>query len=92
MIGKSTCVPRGREVDVSATVTDDTELDEVVLVWSGAGDSGSTEMSGSGSTWRGTMGPLPRGGEVTLRVIATDEQGNTTSGPSTTTEVDSCAV
>jgi RNA polymerase sigma factor (sigma-70 family) len=92
IIGESTCGPSGREVTVRASVTDDTELDEVVLRWSGPAGSGSTEMSESGSTWSGTMGPFPQGGTVTLRVTATDEQDSTTTGPSSTTQISSCAA
>jgi len=47
-------------------------------------------MSPSGSGWSGDMGPFPVGGKVTLSVTATDQQGNATTGPSVTTNVDPC--
>jgi hypothetical protein len=36
------------------------------------------------------MGPFPVGGKVTVSVTATDERGNSTTGPTTTSNVDPC--
>ena len=89
-LGASTCGSGGRSVKVSATATDDSGLKSVVLKWIGPSDSGSATMSASGSSWSGTMGPFPVGGQVSVSVTATDERGNSTTGPTTTTSVDPC--
>jgi RNA polymerase sigma factor (sigma-70 family) len=81
--------PSCDDVAVSARVTDESRVSSVVLRWSGPSGSGSARMSGSGSTWRATMGPFPVGGDVTMRVTATDSRGNTASA-SRTINVDPC--
>jgi hypothetical protein len=40
--------------------------------------------------WTTQIGPFPVGGAVTMRVTATDRHGNTTTGPSSTINVDPC--
>ncbi len=88
--GASTCGPSGRTVTVTATASDDSGLDSVVLRWSGPTGSGRAPMSASGSGWSGLMGPFAEGGPVTARVTATDDRGNATTGPATTATVDPC--
>jgi hypothetical protein len=89
-LGRSACGPAGRTVRVSAPVSDDSGLDSVVLRWAGPSGPGKATMSSSGSAWSADMGPFAVGGKVTLNVSATDEQGNSTTGPSTSTNVDPC--
>jgi RNA polymerase sigma factor (sigma-70 family) len=89
-LGASACGAAGRTVKVSAPVSDDSGLDSVVLQWTGPSGPGRATMSPSGSAWSGDMGPFAVGGKVTLSVTATDEQGNATTGPSTSTNVDPC--
>jgi hypothetical protein len=89
-LGASTCGTGGRTVKVSATASDASGLDSVVMKWIGPSDSGSATMSGSGSSWSGAMGPFPVGGKVTMSVTATDKRGNSTTGPATTSNVDPC--
>ncbi len=89
-LGRSACGPAGRTVKVSAPVSDDSGLDSVVLRWAGPSGPGKATMSPSGSAWSGDMGPFALGGKVTLSVTATDKQGNATTGPSTSTNVDPC--
>jgi RNA polymerase sigma factor (sigma-70 family) len=90
IVGGSTCGSGGRNVKVSATASDASGLEAAVLRWSGPSGSGSATMSGSGSSWSSVMGPFPVGGTVTLRVTATDRDGNATTGPTTTATVDPC--
>ena len=89
-LGASACGSGGRTVKVSAVVSDESGLDSVVLRWTGPSGPGSTTMSPSGSIWSGVMGPFPVAGNVTLSVTATDQQGNSTTGPSTSTRIDRC--
>ena len=89
-LGASTCGSGGRVVKVSAPASDDSGLDSVILRWAGPSGPGRATMSPSGSTWSGVMGPFPVGGKVTLSVTAIDKQGNSTTGPSTSTSVDPC--
>jgi RNA polymerase sigma factor (sigma-70 family) len=89
-VGASTCGSGGRTVKVSATASDDSGLATVVLRWTGPSGRGRATMSSSGSGWSGAMGPFPVGQKVTLSVTATDEEGNSATGPSTTTNVDPC--
>ena len=89
-LGASSCGSGGRTVKVSASASDASGLDSVVLKWTGPSGSGRATMSGSGSSWSGAMGPFPVGGKVTLSVTATDKRGNSATGPSTTTNVDPC--
>ena len=89
-LGASTCGSGGRTVKVSAPASDDSGLDSVVLRWAGPSGPGKATLSPSGSTWSGIMGPFPVGGNVTLSVTATDKQGNSTTGPSTSSNVDPC--
>ncbi len=89
-LGASSCGSGGRTVKVSATASDDSGLDSVVLRWSGPSGPGRATMSASGSTWSATMGPFPVGGNVSVSVTATDKRGSSTTGPSTTTSVDPC--
>lgn len=81
--------PSCDDVAVSARVTDESRLSSVVLRWSGPSGSGSARMSGSGSTWRAEMGPFPVGGNVTMRVTATDSRGNSATA-SRTVNVNPC--
>lgn len=81
--------PSCDDVAVSASVTDESRLSSVVLRWSGPSGSGSARMSGSGSRWSAEMGPFRVGGNVTMRVTATDSRGNTASA-SRTVNVDPC--
>ena len=89
-LGASACGFGGRTVKVSATASDESGLDSVVLQWAGPSGPGKATMTPAGSAWSGVMGPFPVGGKVTVSVTATDEQGNATTGPSTTTNVDPC--
>ncbi|RNL79177.1 sigma-70 family RNA polymerase sigma factor [Nocardioides marmorisolisilvae] len=70
--------------DVSAGVT------SVKLIWSGA-VSGSTQLTSSPTTWHGSLGPVTAIGTVTVRAVATDGRGNTTtSAPRTFTAGGPC--
>ena len=89
-LGGSTCGSGGRTVKVSVQASDASGLDTVVLTWTGPSGSGSATMSGSGLSWSGVMGPFPVGGKVTLSVTATDQRGNSTTGPATTATADPC--
>lgn len=63
---------------VVATVTDESDLDSVVLRWSGPGESGQRPMVEHGiDDWEGFLEPEPVGGEWTFTVAATDRRGNT---------------
>jgi hypothetical protein len=82
-------VPPGSscDVDVRATVSDESGLATVTLV---AGDASTTRMTrSSGSTWTARL-HIAVGGSYTLHVVATDTRGNTTTGPSSTTAIDPC--
>lgn len=81
--------PSCDDVAVSASVTDESRLSSVTLRWSGPSGSGSARMSGSGSRWSAEMGPFPVGGNVTMRVTATDSRGNTATA-SRAVNVDPC--
>ena len=61
---------------VRVSVSDESGVASVVLRWSGAG-TGAKSMSRSGSVWTADMGQFAAGGQVTLRVTATDKRGNT---------------
>ena len=89
-LGESACGAAGRTVKVSARASDDSGLDSVVLRWTGPSGPGKATMAPSGSAWSGDMGPFAVGGKVTLSVTATDQRGNTTTGPSVSTNVDPC--
>jgi RNA polymerase sigma factor (sigma-70 family) len=89
-LGTSACGRAGRTVKVSAPVSDDSGLDSVVLRWTGPSGPGKATMSPTDSAWSGDMGPFAVGGKVTLSVTATDKRGNSTTGPSTSTNVDPC--
>jgi RNA polymerase sigma factor (sigma-70 family) len=89
-VGASACGSTGRTVKVTVAASDASGLDTVVLRWTGPAGRGSSTMSGSGSTWSSVMGPFAVGGNVTLSATATDTHGRTTTGPSTTTNVDPC--
>ena len=81
---------------VTATITDPSGVASAAITWSGNGDSGAAALSGSGSTWSGTLGPVNDNpglayGEfatVTWTVTALDAAGNSTSanGPSLTVQ------
>jgi len=73
---------------VRVSVSDESGISSVVLRWSGAG-SGSKSMSRSGGVWKADMGQFASGGDVTLRVTATDKRGNQASS-SRTVNVDPC--
>ncbi|MDX6277132.1 MAG: hypothetical protein QOJ72_1260, partial [Nocardioidaceae bacterium] len=77
-------------VPVKATVTDESGLSSVILLWSGPSGSDSVRMSRSGAHWAGQMGPFTVGGKVTMRVVATDKRGNKTTGPAVRITVDPC--
>ena len=65
-------------VQVRANVTDASGLRSVRLTWNGPNGSGSATMSrSSGSRWVAQMGPFTFGGNITMRVTATDQRGNT---------------
>ena len=89
-VGASSCRSGVRTVKVSVAASDASGLDSVILKWTGSVGSGSSTMSGSGSSWSGVMGPFQGGGQVSLSVTATDAKGNTSTGPSTTTMIDRC--
>lgn len=89
-VGASACGSTGRTVKVSVAASDASGLDSVILKWTGSVGSGSSTMSGSGSSWSGVMGPFQGGGQVSLSVTATDARGNSSTGPSTTTMIDRC--
>jgi len=78
------------EVDVTATVTDESALKAVTLVWSGPSGSGRTAMTlQSGATWTAHLS-VAVGGDFTLRVVATDARGNSGTGPETTAAINPC--
>ncbi|MBN2622686.1 MAG: hypothetical protein JXA83_04930, partial [Acidimicrobiales bacterium] len=82
---------RPKTAQVSATVSDPSGVTGVIVSWSGNGMSGSTEMAAMGSTWQGTLGPVPDSqltvGDgpvpITWSVTAVDGAGNsaTKGGP-----------
>lgn len=81
---------------VTATITDPSGVASAAITWSGNGDSGAAAMSGSGSTWSGTLGPVKDNAglaygqfaTITWTVTALDAAGNATSanGPSLTVQ------
>lgn len=77
-------------VTVTAPVTDESRLVSVILTWSGPHGPGSARMTSSGSTWSAQMGPFRLGGDITMRVTATDARGNTATGPVGTTSATPC--
>ena len=78
------------EVDVTATVTDESALKAVTLVWSGPSGSGRTAMTPqSGASWKGHLS-VTVGGDFTLHVVATDSRGNSGTGPATTAPINPC--
>lgn len=77
-------------VTARATVTDQSALRSVRLVWSGPNGDGSAAMTGTGAQKSAQMGPFTFGGPVTFRVVATDELGQTTTGPTRTVEATPC--
>ena len=89
-IGRTVCGQGGRSVVVSTTASDDSGVDKVVMKWTGPSGSGSSTMSPSGSGWSATIGPFPVGGAVSLQATATDQRGNSATGPLTRTSVDPC--
>jgi hypothetical protein len=89
-VGASSCRSGVRTVKVSVAASDASGLDSVILKWTGSLGSGSSTMSGSGSSWSGVMGPFQGGGTVTMSVTATDTHGQSSTGPSTSTKVDRC--
>ncbi len=89
-IGRTICGQGGRSVVVSTTATDDSGVDSVIMKWTGPSGSGSSAMSRSGSAWSTTIGPFPVGGAVSLQATATDQRGNSATGPLTRTTVDPC--
>jgi hypothetical protein len=77
---------------LSATVSDASGVQGVTVAWQGAGVSGSTSMSPSGSTWTAAVTPGPSGtlyapntASITWRVTAHDAAGNATENKSTFT-------
>jgi len=89
-IGRTVCGQGGRSVVVSTTASDASGVDKVVLKWTGPSGPGSSAMSRSGSGWSTTIGPFPVGGAVSLQATATDQRGNSATGPLTRTSVDPC--
>lgn len=77
-------------VTVTAPVSDESRLGSVILSWSGPHGSGSAPMTSSGSSWSARMGPFTLGGDITMRVTATDARGNTSTGPVGTTSATPC--
>ena len=75
---------------VSTTASDASGVDKVVLKWTGPSGPGTSAMSRSGSGWSTTIGPFPVGGAVSLQATATDQRGNSATGPLTRTSVDPC--
>lgn len=63
---------------VSVGVTDESRLTSVRLTWSGP-MSGSTAMAFRDGRWRYTIDPISVGGSYTLKVVARDARGNTTT-------------
>lgn len=79
-------IPRGAgcSFPVTASVTDESGLDEVTLHWSGPA-SGSVSMQDGAATVRITLG-----GDYTFTVVARDSRGNTATGPSVTQQINPC--
>lgn len=77
-------------VTVTAPVSDESRIVSVTLSWSGPHGSGSAQMTSSGSSWSTRMGPFTLGGDITMRVTATDARGNTATGPVGTTSATPC--
>jgi RNA polymerase sigma factor (sigma-70 family) len=79
------------DVDVSATVTDESGVDSAVLAWTGPSASGRTEMRRpqTGSTWTAQLN-VAVGGSFTMQVDAKDSRGNAATGPSSTVVLDPC--
>ena len=62
---------------MAATVTDDSEVVEVAIEWSGPGDGGSAPMSpGGGGAWSGRIAHDAVAGQWSYTVTATDARGN----------------
>lgn len=79
------------EFPVTASVTDQSALSSVRLVWrSPDGITHTTSMSRSGSAWTAQVGPINLGGTMTMHVVARDVRGNTTTGPSVSVAVNPC--
>ncbi|MCX6395253.1 MAG: sigma-70 family RNA polymerase sigma factor [Propionibacteriales bacterium] len=76
---------------VAVEASDDTGLETVKLRWSGPdGTGGTLTMQRSAGRWETTIEPIQLGGPYTLRAIATDSRGNTTTGPALTLDVNPC--
>jgi len=76
-------------VNVSANVSDASPVTASVS-WSGPPGSGSTAMTGSGSTYSASFGNFPVGGDLTYRITATDAAGSTTTTSPRTVTVNPC--
>ena len=72
---------------VVVSVTDQSPIQSVTLVWSGPGAPGSSNMSGSGTSWTGQVTPAAVGGVWNWEAVATDARGNTGRVASTVTVV-----
>lgn len=89
-IGASDCTGAGRSYAVSVSASDvSAGVASVKLVWSGAA-SGSTRLTSSPTLWSGQMGPMNAFGQVTVRAIATDARGNSTTSAPRTVDVTPC--
>lgn len=76
---------------VSVEASDDTGLESVKLQWTGPrGTGGTIPMTATNGRWDATIDPISLGGTYTLRAIAVDTRGNTTTGPALDVDVDPC--
>lgn len=76
---------------VSVEATDESRVTTVRLRWSGPdGTGGTVPMTLARGLWRGTIEPISLGGTYSLRAVATDSRGNTTTGPVIELNVDPC--
>ncbi|MCZ4497538.1 MAG: hypothetical protein JWQ74_91 [Marmoricola sp.] len=77
-------------VTARVTVTDQSSLSSVRLLWTGPNGSSSASMTLSGGRWVAPMGPFALGGPVTFKVVATDRFGSTTTGASSVVNATPC--
>jgi len=87
---RTVCTQGGRTVVVSASASDDSGVESVVLTYSGPSGAGSRTMTRSDNGWTGAIGPLPVGGTLTMRATATDRRGTSARSATTRTSVDPC--
>jgi hypothetical protein len=69
----------GEKANASALATDNVGVTGATVTWSGAGGSGSADMSPAGESWSAAIGPFVANGSVEWSITATDAAGNQSS-------------